>query len=418
MELKNLINPYILADGEAKTYYLYSETNKVYKSQDLGQWEEVECELPQLTNLVAVKVRNEYRIYGAKEDGIYLYASEAATKGFILRDRVIGKADIDELTLKHSQVDFVSSCILQDPVTHDHFLIYGAGQGGIYSLHINPRNGLAYEDGLGRLIAIKPEFNPAIADGFMIYDEEKKNYCFFGTYGSPAYGSLRMGTGNRPNGIFKDNNGRELVDKNNFEDIIGYMFLGPMLMDELGHIKGYSKPMVFKTFEGQLKLACVVNIRKDKKEEAVFTILDVIACQSEKLPFAALPYSVKNCDKEGTIGPKEITGHYEYIRFVKEVPLAVADYTELSVLGPSENGVSSTRNSWAYTVPHKADGRVELGGSLRGYWVYDNDNNFSIRYNHTTENYEPVAVSLGENEAIFLLGVNTSGQAVMAKKFR
>ncbi len=77
------------------------------------------------------------------------------------------------------------------------------------------------------------------------------------------------------------------------------------------------------------------------------------------------------------------------------------------------------RLPWAMAIPHKAGGRVELGGSLRGYWIIDTNNHLIIRFNHTTEEYilHKVKVASTNAETILLLGTDNNGIVAYAKKY-
>ncbi|MBE5940216.1 MAG: arabinan endo-1,5-alpha-L-arabinosidase [Lachnospiraceae bacterium] len=416
----SLKHPYILADEATEKYYCYGDGSDVFVSDNLKDWEPAQSELPQLNQPAVIKVRNEYRIYTVTDDGILLYVSDTPTSGFHVRDYVITYDD-NSFEFNHNRLVISHPSVISDPITREHYLVYGCCHGGVKILHLNPRNGLAFVDGPGITIAKAPEFNSRITDGYIYYNENDKSYYLFATYGSDKHGSVRVGKSSHINGPYLDCNRRDMADTNNFDDTIGYMILAPMHFDDCTFVYGYSRPVVFKDFNNKLHLS--VYVYNSDEEDGIVSITDLLTTESSnaQIPFLPVPFGMELCGTpcDTSILPSNVCGPYEYINLTKEVPLPLNDYNPLSLLQPSEQGVSSTRNSWALAIPHKAGGRVELGGSLRGYWIISNDNKLIIRYNNTVEEYisVPVKISSTSVQTTLLIGFDNNGNFLAAKKY-
>jgi arabinan endo-1,5-alpha-L-arabinosidase len=129
------------------------------------------------------------------------------------------------------------------------------------------------------------------------------------------------------------------------------------------------------------------------------------------------PVTYHKVDKD-EISPKDLMGNYEFIKLTPMLPQGVFNSVTLSILDHSMQGVSSTRNSWAWKIPQTAQGRLELGGSIRGYWrLLDMD---VIEFNY--ENYiETYQISMAwdpdlDQRLIILTGKDSNGLACFAKK--
>ncbi len=414
-----LKHPYIFMDAVSKKYYCYGDGTVAYVSDDLKTWTTAETDLPELNQPVAVKFWEEYRLYTVTDKGILLYVSDSPVSNFHVRDYVITYDD-NSLELSRNNLTISHPSVFTDSNTREHYLVYGCDN-GIRILHLNPRNGLAFVDGAGILVANGPDFNKRITDGYVYYSEDDKSYYLFATYGSDKYGSIRIGKSSHIFGPYLDSNGCDLSDTNDFDGTIGNMICAAMHFDDCTFVSGYSRPMVFKDFDEKLHLAYALY--NDKTPEGQFYVSDLVydSKSSCSIPFFAVPFGIELCDnaEQTNVTPQLACGPYELIKLTKEVPLPLADYVPLSLLQPSEQGVSSTRNAWAMSIPHKAGGRVELGGSLRGYWIIDNNNHLIIRLNHTTEEYLllPCKITSTETETILLLGTDNKGIVSYAKKY-
>lgn len=415
-----LQHPYIFTDVAAKKYYCYGDGSMVYVSENLKEWSEASSDLPELNQPAASSFRDEYRLYTVTDEGILLYVSDSPVENFHVRDYVL-TYDESSFDLKKSNVSISHPSIFADPNTREHYLVYGCCNGGIHILHLNPRNGLAFVDGAGVLVAKGPDFNQRITDGFVYYNDSDKSYYLFATYGSDRYGSIRVGKSSHIYGPYLDSTGRDMTDTNNFDDSIGHMICAPIHFDDCTFVTGYSKPLVIKAFDEKLHLASLVY--NDEKPDGELYISDLIYDSESKcsIPFFAVPFGMELCDnaEPALISPALVCGPYELVKLTKEVPLPLNDYVPLSLLQPSEQGDSSTRNAWAMSIPHKAGGRVELGGSLRGYWIIDNNNHLIIRFNNTTEEYIALKgkVTSTSADAVILLGTDNNGIVAIAKKY-
>jgi len=418
----SLKNPWILPDYENNVYYCYGDGGLIYSSKDLSIWEKLSSDMPFLNQTTVIKTKNEYRLYNAEDEGIVLYVSAHPADGFKKRDIVISAADItSDISLSHPSV-------FADPVSKEHYLVYGCDKNGIYVLHINPRNGLAHEEGAGTRILAMPDFNNHVTDGFIFYNEEDSLYYLFASYGGEHHSSIRVCRSSTVQGTYTDYAGREMTDLNNFEDSLGMMVLAPMHFDDCSYVESCFRPILFKDFNQKIKMLYNAYITPEDVyngntafSEPILNLVITDVLSYNNAPILPIPYGLKSSSDsiEQLSKASEICGNYELVKLNKEFPLSLADYNNLSVLGPREQGVSSTRNSWALSIPHKVGGRTELGGSLRGFWIFSDDEKLHLRYNNSSEEYIAIKANTIETnvDSVLLLGVDNNGTVSYGKKY-
>jgi len=388
--------------------------------------------IPQFLGPGKFKARREFRLYRAereeKEDGehltINLYTSTEEDGEYVPRLYVVESSPQDEVTAIYPHVAVEAE-------TGEHYLFYGKDKGGIYTLHLNPRNGLAYIEGHGVCVARRPKWlGEAISQPFVVYNEETRYYYLFVTYGDPnCDANIRVGRSRRITGPYLDPMNRYLTDIDDFKAEHGFMIsCGYRFDDEKGY-KSCSAPMVYKTEQGQWFFLQEIlpypdegygscNVA-DKGNSCTGRLLDVreLFWTPDGWPVIS-PVSYQK-DEKAEISPKDIIGRYEFIKFVPMLPQGVFNSVNLTILDQNMRGIFSTRNSWALKIPDLANGRLELGGSIRGYWKLLEQNLIEFYYENYVETYKISSVLDPEtgNSCIILTGKDSNGMACFAKQY-
>ncbi|OPJ64417.1 lipocalin-like domain-containing protein [Clostridium oryzae] len=122
--------------------------------------------------------------------------------------------------------------------------------------------------------------------------------------------------------------------------------------------------------------------------------------------------------KKSSLLSEKIIGHYEFVKLTPTLPQGVFNSVSLDILDITMQGASSTRNSWAVKMPENTEGRVELGGSIRGAWKLIDFETIEFTY----ANYKETCIikEAWDNEldklTIILTGKDSNGIACFAKK--
>lgn len=381
--------------------------------------------IPQFLAAGKIKTKNEYRYYKVEKDktmegdyhAIYLLTAKEEEAEYLPRLKVID-------TSPQEEVKAVCPHVAVEHETGEHYLFYGKDKGGIYALHLNPRNGLAHIEGYGICVARRPKWlGEAISQPYVVYNEKTQYYYLFVTYGDPnSDANIRVGRSKKITGPYLDPMNRSLRDIDDFKAAHGFMISAGYRYDDTAGIKAPSSPMVYQNENGQWFFLQEITPYQSSKNELLDNqesrVLDLreLFWTSDGWPVLS-PVTYHKVDKD-EISPKDLMGNYEFIKLTPMLPQGVFNSVTLSILDHSMQGVSSTRNSWAWKIPQTAQGRLELGGSIRGYWrLLDMD---VIEFNY--ENYiETYQISMAwdpdlDQRLIILTGKDSNGLACFAKK--
>lgn len=427
-------DPAIFKDPDRKLYYTYSSEGGIRRSKDLISWEYIGnavTDIPEKSKKWnqsdaigalapdIIKVGDEYRLYsaagtmpyGSHRSSLYLLVGASPEGPFTPRDAVVNSSNEDNL----NAID--ANPVIEEE-TGEHYLIYGSFWGGIFALHLNPRNGLAYEEGFGTCIARRPKWADCAIEGpYVKYNPDTGYYYLFVSYGSlKSDYNIRVGRSKCITGPYLDPNGRDMRDVDDFKNEVGFMIACGYRFDDS---QGWMAPghnSVLHDDDGSWYL--VHHARPYQFEE-----INEYKMQVRKMLWTAdgWPVVSPECyagEQEQPIRKQDLIGHYEFIKLTPTIPQGVLNSVSLDILSPEMQGVSSTRNSWALKIPSDAMGRVELGGSMRGYWKLLDNNTLEITYANCTETYQLLPAWDWElNEpTIVLTGKDEHGVACWAKK--
>ncbi len=354
------------------------------------------------------KAGNEFRLYKSelKDDYtlINLYAKNNEDDPYILRDCVFLNYSI-----KYDSSDLGLSICKDESTTND-YLIYTNGAKGIYALELNPRNGLAHIEGEGTLLASRPTlYGFSINNPIMIYSSEMNYYYLFSTYGKFGIDSnIRVGRSQSIKGPFLDANNVLLTNKSDFTSSTGFMILAPFSIEQGETYTSFSLKNIASDENNIYTMSCNTSDLSgdffDKEFKLTFT--------PDKWP-VIIPdtYNEESFIIKSAITPEDIIGNYDFISFNKEIIGSRKASVMLSILDLVTPGVSSTRNSWALDIAPIAMGRIELGGSIRGYWRLVDKTTLELSYSNYNEIY-----TLNVCDNITLTGKNSNGIACFARK--
>ena len=407
-----ITSPNMLWDAAAACAYVYGDGNRLYRSKDLLRWDKVELDMPlTLTQPGVVLLPKEepfqpvpeYRCYTVDGNSIRLIVSSRAEGPYLPRGTVLQVYPGDEAAAACPQP-------FADPVSREHYLVYGKDS-AIYVLHLNPRNGMAYETGQGVCLARRPSWAKAISFPSLAYYAETGYYYLTVTYGNETDGNIRVGRSKSITGPYVDAGGRVLTDVEDFDARVGTMLAAGYRLDDHD---GWAAPINGKLLQAG-ELGWMLALTAKNSEGRVFQIRRVIWTDD------GWPVVSPECYGGETWQPAkaaDLPGRYEIITFVPRLPQAMTEFVKMELLTPAVQGVSSTRNDWAYKIAADSQGRVELGGSHRGSWVWKNDRILEIRYPNFTQTLYVLPAwdwELGEGTMV-LTGLDSKGQAVWAKR--
>ncbi len=352
----------------------------------------------------------EYRCYTVSGNAIRLFVSPTAEGPYRERGVV--------LTVAKGE-DAIAACPFpfHDPVSKEHYLAYGR-DGAIYVLHLNPRNGMAYETGLGTCVARRPSWCRALCSPRIVYNEKTEYYYLLLTYGDESDANLRVGRSKRVTGPYLDAMGRTLTDVDDFEGKVGTMLMTGYRFDDHAGCAAPMDGQLFRARELGWMLSLTAVCGKSSASNEAGRILQIrrVIWTEDGWPVASPePYCGETIQKAQV---SDIPGRYELISFVPRLPQAMVEFVKFEILTPKVTGVSSTRNNWAFRIPHHSQGRVELGGSHRGSWVWLDERMVEVRYPNMTLHLSALPAWDWENgePTMVLLGMDSKGQVVWGKR--
>ncbi len=408
-EAVSVRHPCVIWDGDAA--YLYGEGGCLYRSADLISWNKVPASLPDGVEpgvLLLPKERfreiPEYRYYAVSGSSILLYVSSAAEGPYRERGVV--------LTIPEGE-DAVAACPfpIADPVSGEHYLTYGR-DGAIYVLHLNPRNGMAYETGLGVCVARRPRWCRYVSSPQIVYNDKNEYYYLLLTYGDESDANIRVGRSKRVTGPYLDAMGRLLTDVDDFNGKVGTMLMAGYRFDD--H-EGCVSPMDGQLFQAGNLGWILAHTAICGKKGRILQIRRVIWTDDGWCTASPEPYAGETVQQAKV---SDIPGRYELISFVPRLPQSMVEFVKFEILTLKVTGVSSTRNNWAFRIPHHSQGRVELGGSHRGSWVWLDERVVEVRYPNITVHLTALPAWDWENgePTIVLVGMDSKGQVVWGKR--
>jgi len=350
--------------------------------------------------------QNEYRIYNVNHDdnGAYieLLFSSSADGPFSVRDRVIS-FDLDDIRV-------ITTAILVEESSQNHFLIYTKGTEGLYILPINPRNGLSLIESAETLIAKRPNWNHyGMHAPHIIYNRNSDYYYLFVSYGQSGIdGNIRVGRSRQVKGPYLDVNENDLTDCHDFDSQIGYLLLAPYSIGPSEHMT--SIECVNITEEDNIwNMECKIFSNYHSDEHFVQYRM---IWSDDDWPLI-VPLSDIQTISRNTFSAADIAGKYDFVSFTPTTPQRRLIGVTLNILSPEDEGISCMRDSWAYPTKSYSMGRVELGGTIRGFWKMTNTDTLIISYCNYTETYK-ITYS---NDKIVLTGKNNKGIACFAVKY-
>ncbi|QAA34492.1 lipocalin-like domain-containing protein [Clostridium manihotivorum] len=385
------------------------EDNMVYTLKN------IKTLIPNFIGANTIKAANEYRIYETvytddeTSSSINLFTAKSLEDEFVSRLPIISSNINDKVSAENPHP-------VLEVETGEHYLFYGDGRDGIYALHLNPRNGLAHIEGFGTCVARRPKWvGEAISEPYVVYNEKTNYYYLFVTYGDKNLdANIRVGRSKKITGPYLDANNRSLTDPYDYKEEIGFMIsCGYRFDDSYGRV-AVSRPLVFER-EDSKWLFLQEAFSNSKEKEKNFEVRELLWTPDGWPVISPEPYKEiqeETLTLEGLIGP------YEFIKLTPTLPQGVFNSVSLDILDKEMQGASSTRNSWAVKMPEYAEGRIELGGSIRGAWKLIDFQTIKFTYVNYKETYmikQAYDDELGK-PTIILTGKDTNGVACFAKK--
>lgn len=352
-------DPAIYKDPTTGNYYIYCTGGMCLRSTDLITWERigrVVSEPPKESSEWVggkaiwapdiVKVNDEYRLYcsnsswGVRQSCIFLATSKSPEGPF---EPV---APVIKTNEPKSPCNAIDANIISDEKTGEMYMVYGSFWGGCYLLKLDPKTGLAAEDGYGRCIAKRPKWTDGAIEGpYIRYNKETGYYYLFVSYGSlNSDYNIRVGRSKSLTGPYLDHNGRNMTDLNDYNNTVGYMIAAGYQFDN--HI-GYMGPghnSVLCDDDGSWYLICHIRERNFKTPEISTMHCYQMLWTEEGWP-VIIPERYSG-EKQGSVKPSNIVGHYEYIKLNPTVPQGVISSLPLHIKKNGSFDLSSIHGTW------------------------------------------------------------------------
>lgn len=329
----------------------------------------------------------EYRRYEFDGDNVYLYISKEYSGEYVKRHSIFrGVDNIEEIS---------DISISVDEKTKNHYMFYKKAD-GIYGLCLNPRNGLAHFNGYGKLVAARPQWvRDAIGRPIVRYNKETEYYYLFVNYGNEMDSNIRVARSRNITGPYVDSGKRAMTNPADFCQLTGNMILSSFKFDGDEPIKA-----VLNNVTNEEEWCLKADNRKYK-----IIWQKGWPCITPKLSQEDTAIEEKN--------KEEIYGRYEFVKLVPMTPQGCLNTVFLNILKSDQEGMSSTRNDWAYKIEDNMDGRIEIGGSVRGGYRILDQNTVEFSFANCKESYK-----LYRGHTIYMTGIDNNGVTSFAKKIR
>lgn len=424
----NVHDPAILKDGDY--YYSYSTDVgygidvrsglQIRKSKDLVQWTYVGWvfnSLPAMGSAFIssgggtpfnslwapciVKAGSEYRLYYSLSSAL----PRLSVIGLATATSPVGPWTEKGLVVTSKndasiQTNAIDPSVLVTPAG-EHWMMYGSGWDGIYSLKINASTGLAATEGdKGRRIANRGftggKYNGNIEGADIIYNAALNKYYLFIAYDwlETKY-NVRVMKGDKPDGPFYDYDG---LDANTNVDH-GPMIIAPYKFDGHSGYQGTAHSTTFSDGAGQYFIASQARPGSDK----YFMNLHVrkLFWTSEGWPVASPERYAY--EKDSLISAADLAGEWERIVLnYRVVPGYAAeqlspDFQVSAALTINAGGtLNNSADTWTYNAPW-----LELK------WSDGTTDKVYVQKGRDWEN---------KKNSIIFTGLNNKGTAIWGKK--
>lgn len=356
-------DPAIYRDPVSKDYFIYGTGGIGMRSKDMIHWEKLGCvvsEIPkeakEWTNGDAiwapdiVKVEQEYRLYcsnstwGVQQSCIFLAVSDRPEGPFIPREIVLK-------TSKEFPTNAIDANIITDVRTDEMYMVYGSFWGGVHILKLDPKTGLAAEDGVGKCLAKRPTWlSTGIEGPYMIYNPDVEYYYLFVSYGSLKTDyQIRVGRSKSVLGPFVDFCGRDLRDIDDEDNSVGQMvFCGYAWNDGIAYMApGHNS--VLHDLDDQWYLVCHIREKNFSSEPEPSTMqIRKLFWTKEGWPVVS-PESYSG-EINQDIPMEEIEGRYERINLIKCLPQGIQTAVPMKIeLENNYYECCSIQGTWNYT---------------------------------------------------------------------
>lgn len=257
--------------------------------------------------------------------------------------------------------------------------------------------------------------------------EDTAYYYLFITWGDEGVDShVRVGRSRCAKGPYLDPQGRSLNDWDDAEHPTGFLFLSSFSFDDEDGIRGpYGGHLTALPEAGGSETDDFITVPAGSDCFFVFH-----KCGNVKVTFPVLfsddswplicPGEVPEGERvvRAAYSLKELQGFYECVTFVPAVPQVPYSSNFAALLPNNVQGIMSMQSDeWALPISEDADGRVELGGSIRGSYRLDG-RTLSLTFAHDRVSLCMCTATDASNgfPTIFLTGKSDAGIAYMLKK--
>ena len=401
-------DPAIYRDPVSGNYYTYCTGAIARRSVDMITWENIGkvVENPPKESMDwvgdpgiwapdIIKVGDEYRLYcsnstwGVRQSCIFLAVADNPEGPFIPRGCVLK-------TSENLPVNAIDANLIIEEETGDHYMSYGSFWGGMHILKLDPKTGLAAEEGIGKCIARRPKWADCAIEGpYIRYNPDTNYYYLFVSYGSLKTDyNIRVGRSKNLLGPYFDPNGREMTDLDDYKNEVGFMMACGYRFEDGQAWMGPGHNSVLRDDDNSWYLVCHIRPHNFKRVPISTMHIHKIFWTPDGWPVAS-PECYAG-EKDQAIEKKWIVGDYERIKLVPTIPQGVLNSVPLTL---HENG------------------KMECC-SIHGHWEQVDDTTIKIFYGNIAETCKISAAwdwEKGEPTIIFT-GKDQYGVGVWGKK--
>ena len=381
-------DPAIYKDENTGVYYAYCTHNLYYKSKDLIHWERMGRIIDKTPEEVVeyvggedvwapdIDVRNgEYRLYfscskfGVCRSIIFLMVADHPEGPWTYRG-IAMKTDHD------SERNAIDANIIEDVENGKLYMPYGSFWRGIYMIELDPKTGLAKEEGYGRMLATRPLWSDAAVEGaYVRYNKKTGYYYLFVSYGSlNSDYNVRVGRSKNITGPYEDPNGREMTDFSYPDYETGFMMIASY---QFGKGEAYMAPghnSVLQLNEDEWFMVC--HIRPCDFDHGQVSLMHVYPMLWTRDGWPVISPSVYAGEKKQIVKRSELIGRYDRISLLPTIPQGLTTSFPMELTNDGHVRSGSILGSWQLNQMNELE--LQLGPLTETYlvipcWNYDKD---------------------------------------------
>lgn len=274
-------------------------------------------------------------------------------------------------------------------------------------------------------IAVCPDyFREKLLDASLTYAGETGYYYLFLTCGTIGEDSHVIAARSREEGgPYLDHRGIDLADAARTNEPAGFLFLSSFYFDDEDGINSPSRGYLWKSGEDYRFTFMSRRTDKDAENRSFSEYCFPVVFSEDGWPLLCPGNIVEKSENEeentnDIYTLKELQGFYECVSLRPSLPQEAYSSNFVALLPNTLKGIMSMQTEdWSYPIPDYANGRVELGGSVRGFYHMEGSE-LVLDFAHDRVALKTCTAIDASNgfPTIFLVGKSQAGIEYMLKK--